>query len=101
MKSLHIHIEHFQSFISLIRQNVTLYSEIVQKFDVLKPIDNCFLAVNSSCCARKAAVQRDCMTLMKNFVLNEESREFFLFFKRAYDFEQLVFMERGATILIL
>lgn len=101
MKSLQVGIEQFEIFVSAVRQNVVVYSEVVQKFDCFKPIDNCFLAVSSSCCARRAAVHKDCVGLMRNFILDEKSKEFFLFFKEKYEYDQVTFSEKGASILTI
>ena len=99
MKGLQVHIEQFEIFVGLVRSNVTLYSEIVQKFDVFKPIDNCFLALHSSCCARRSAIHKDCIALMKDFVLDEKSKEFFSFVKEKYEYDKLFFLQGGVSLI--
>lgn len=93
MKNLHIQINQFQDFILLVRQNVVIYSEIIHTFDSFKSIDNCFLALQSACCGRRAEILKDCEVLMKNFVLDEKNKAFFSFFKEKYYFGLVVFLD--------
>lgn len=101
MRSLNIQLEQFEVFVGIVRQNVTAYSEIVQTFDVFKAADNCFWAMASSCCTRRAEVRAQCFIIMKSFVMNEQSKDFFSFFKEKYGYDQLIFLENGAPLVTI
>lgn len=95
MKTLTLKTEEFEELIKIIRLDVVKYMEMVNLFDSFKPIDNCYLAIQMSCCARKSVVKNDCFNIFKTFLLGEKSKEFFSFFKNNYGYTHVIITENG------